>query len=140
MNILVVGSGGREHAIVWKIAKSRRVKKIYCAPGNPVIAQLAECVDIKADDISGLRDLAIREKIDLTIVGPEVPLTLGIVDSFEDKGLKVFGPLKKAAEIEESQLSPCRRVRTIKRFLMETGGQIQAEWVHILQRRSLLRN
>lgn len=104
MNILVVGSGGREHAIVWKIAKSRRVKKIYCAPGNPGIAQHAECVDIKADDISGLRELAIKEKIDLTIVGPEVPLTLGIVDSFEDKGLKVFGPSKKAAEIEGSKV------------------------------------
>jgi len=119
MNILVVGSGGREHAIVWKIAKSRRVKKIYCAPGNPGIAQLAECVDIKADDISGLRDLAIREKIDLTIVGPEVPLTLGIVDSFEDKGLKVFGPLKKAAEIEGSKIFA---KNLMQKYGIPTGG------------------
>ncbi|MBI3754484.1 MAG: phosphoribosylamine--glycine ligase [Deltaproteobacteria bacterium] len=104
MNILVIGSGGREHALVWKIAKSRKIKKIFCAPGNPGIAQLAECVNIKADDIKGLREFAIREKIDLTVVGPEIPLTLGIVDSFEDKGLKVFGPSKKAAELEGSKV------------------------------------
>ena len=103
MNILVVGSGGREHALIWKIAKSRKVKRLFCAPGNPGIAQLAECVNIKADDISGLRDFASKEKIDLTIVGPEAPLTLGIVDSFEEKGLKIFGPSKKAAEIESSK-------------------------------------
>ena len=103
MNILVVGSGGREHALIWKIAKSRKVKKLFCAPGNPGIAQIAECVNIKADDISGLRDFASKEKIDLTIVGPEAPLTLGIVDSFEEKGLKIFGPSKKAAEIESSK-------------------------------------
>jgi len=103
MNILVVGSGGREHALIWKIAKSRKVKRLFCAPGNPGIAQIAECVNIKADDISGLRDFASKEKIDLTIVGPEAPLTLGIVDSFEEKGLKIFGPSKKAAEIESSK-------------------------------------
>jgi phosphoribosylamine--glycine ligase len=104
VNILVVGSGGREHAIVWKIAKSRKIKKIFCAPGNPGIAQLAECINIKADDISGLRDFASKEKIDLTVVGPEIPLTLGIVDSFEEKGLRIFGPSKKAAEIEGSKV------------------------------------
>lgn len=104
MNILVVGSGGREHALVWRIAKSRKIKKLFCAPGNPGIAQLAECVHIKADDISGLRDFAVKEKIDLTIVGPELPLTLGIVDRFEDKGLNIFGPLKKAAELEGSKV------------------------------------
>ena len=104
MNILVIGSGGREHAIVWKVAKSRKVKKIFCAPGNPGIAQLAECVNIKADDINGLREFAVKEKIDLTVVGPELPLTLGIVDSFEEKGLNIFGPSKKAAEIEGSKV------------------------------------
>lgn len=104
MNILVVGSGGREHALVWRIAKSRKIKKLFCAPGNPGIAQLAECVHIKADDISGLRDFAVKEKIDLTIVGPELPLTLGIVDSFEDKALNIFGPSKKAAELEGSKV------------------------------------
>lgn len=104
MNILVIGSGGREHALVWKTAKSRKVKKIFCAPGNPGIAQLAECVPIKFDDINGLREFAVKEKIDLTVVGPELPLTLGIVDSFEEKGLKIFGPSKKAAEIEGSKV------------------------------------
>ncbi|MEK7828901.1 MAG: phosphoribosylamine--glycine ligase, partial [Deltaproteobacteria bacterium] len=104
MNILVVGSGGREHALAWKIAKSRKVKKIFCAPGNPGIAQLAECVPIKIDDINGLREFAVKEKIDLTVVGPELPLTLGIVDSFEEKGLNIFGPSKKAAEIEGSKV------------------------------------
>ena len=104
MNILVIGSGGREHAIVWKVAKSRKVKKIFCAPGNPGIAQLAECVSIKIDDINGLREFAVKEKIDLTVVGPELPLTLGIVDSFEEKGLNIFGPSKKAAEIEGSKV------------------------------------
>lgn len=104
MKILVIGSGGREHAIVWKIAKSRKVKKIFCAPGNPGVAQLSECVSIKADDIKGLRDFAVNEKIALTVVGPEMPLTLGIVDSFEEKGLKVFGPSEKAAEIEGSKV------------------------------------
>lgn len=104
MNIFVIGSGGREHALVWKIAKSRKIKKIFCAPGNPGIAQLAECVNIKADDIKGLREFAIKEKIDLMVVGPELPLTLGIIDFFEEKGLKVFGPSKKAAEIEGSKV------------------------------------
>ncbi len=104
MNILVVGSGGREHAIVWKIAKSSKVKKIFCAPGNPGIAKLAECVPIKIEDINGLREFAVKEKIDLTVVGPELPLTLGIVDSFEEKGIRIFGPSKKAAEIEGSKV------------------------------------
>lgn len=104
MTILVIGSGGREHALVWKIAKSRRIKKIFCAPGNPGIAQLAECVSIKAEDINSLREFAIKEKIGLAVVGPELPLTSGIVDSFEEKGLKIFGPSKKASEIEGSKV------------------------------------
>ncbi len=104
MNILVVGSGGREHALVWRIAKSRKIKKLFCAPGNPGIAQLAECVNIKADDINGLLEFAIKENINLTVVGPELPLTLGMVDRFEEKGLKIFGPSKKAAELEGSKV------------------------------------
>ncbi|MBI3399123.1 MAG: phosphoribosylamine--glycine ligase [Deltaproteobacteria bacterium] len=104
MTILVIGSGGREHALVWKIAKSRRIKKIFCAPGNPGIAQLAECVSIKTEDINSLREFAIKEKIGLAVVGPELPLTSGIVDSFEEKGLKIFGPSKKASEIEGSKV------------------------------------
>ncbi len=104
MRILVVGSGGREHALVWKIAQSKLVDKIFCAPGNAGISQLAECIDIKADDIFGLLEFARKEKIDLTVVGPEVALSLGIVDEFEKAGLKIFGPNKKAANLEASKI------------------------------------
>lgn len=103
MKILVIGSGGREHALVWKLHQSPKTKKIYCAPGNAGIAQMAECVDIKAEDLDGLLAFAIEKEIDLTVVGPEVPLTMGIVDKFQAKGLKIFGPSGKAAEIEGSK-------------------------------------
>ena len=103
MKILVVGSGGREHALVWKIAQSPAVKKIYCAPGNAGIARQAECVPIPGDDVKSLTAWAEKEKIDLTVVGPEAPLTLGIVDVFEARGLRVFGAQRKAAEIEGSK-------------------------------------
>ncbi len=103
MNVLVIGSGGREHALVWKIAQSAHVKKIFCAPGNAGISKLATCVDIKADDLDGLLAFAQSEKIGLTVVGPEAPLSMGIVDLFEKKGLKVFGASKKAAQIEASK-------------------------------------
>lgn len=104
MQILIVGSGGREHALAWKIAQSKLVDKIFCAPGNGGISQLAECVDIKADDIFGLLEFARKEKIDLTVVGPEVALSLGIVDEFQKAGLKIFGPNKKAANLEASKI------------------------------------
>jgi len=103
MKVLVVGSGGREHALIWKIAQSPRVKKIYCAPGNAGIADLAECVPIEADDIKKLLEFAKKEKIGLTIVGPEAPLSMGITDLFEKEGLKVFGASMRAAEIESSK-------------------------------------
>lgn len=103
MKVLVIGSGGREHALVWKIAQSPMVSEIFCAPGNAGIEDQASLVDIKADDISGLLDFARKKKIDLTVVGPEAPLTLGIVDLFEKAGLKIFGPSKKAARLEESK-------------------------------------
>lgn len=103
MKILVVGGGGREHALVWKIAQSPLVEKIYCAPGNPGIAELAENIPIKVDELDKLLEFAYSEKIDLTVVGPEQPLSLGIVDLFEDHGLKVFGPRKNAAIIEASK-------------------------------------
>lgn len=103
MRVLVIGSGGREHALVWKISQSPEVDKIYCAPGNAGIGQLAECVAIKADDLDGLLDFALQNQIDLTVVGPEVPLTMGIADKFQEKGLKIFGPSGKAAEIEGSK-------------------------------------
>jgi len=103
MKILIVGSGGREHTLAWKIAQSPNVKKIFCAPGNSGIKEFAECVAIKADDISGLAAFAEKEAVDLTVVGPEAPLSEGIVDLFEKKGLKIFGPSKKAAQIEASK-------------------------------------
>ncbi len=103
MKVLVVGGGGREHALIYKIAQSPLVEQIYCAPGNPGIAELAECVHIGADEIDALCDFAKAEKIDLTVVGPEVPLTMGIVDLFQASGLEVFGPNKAAAQIEGSK-------------------------------------
>ena len=104
MRILVIGSGGREHVLAWKIAQSKLCDKLFCAPGNAGIAQIAECVDIKADDIIGLLDFARKEKIDLTVVGPEVPLSLGIVDEFAKYKLKIFGPNKAAAQMEASKV------------------------------------
>jgi phosphoribosylamine--glycine ligase len=103
MKILVIGGGGREHALVWKIAQSQRVKKIFCAPGNAGIADLAVCVPIGAEEIDKLVLFARKEAIDLTIVGPEGPLSLGIVDIFQKKGLRIFGATRKAAEIESSK-------------------------------------
>ncbi len=103
MKILVVGGGGREHALVWKLAQSPMVETLYCAPGNPGIARLADCAHIPADDIEALLDFALAEKVDLTVVGPEVPLTLGIVDRFQAAGLEIFGPNQAAARIEGSK-------------------------------------
>jgi len=104
MRVLVIGSGGREHALLWKIKQSKRVKKLFAAPGNGGTASLAENVPVKADDIKGLLEFSLREKIDLTLVGPEVPLTMGIVDVFGEKGLRAFGPSGKAARLEASKI------------------------------------
>jgi len=104
MRILVVGSGGREHALVWSIAQSKLTEKIFCAPGNGGIAQQAECVDIKPEDIFGLLEFARKEKVDLTVVGPEVPLSLGIVDEFQKAKFKIFGPNRSAARLEASKV------------------------------------
>lgn len=103
MKVLVVGSGGREHALVWKIVQSPKVSKLYCAPGNAGISEQATLVPIQANDLNHLLEFALKEKIDLTVVGPEDPLTRGIVDLFESKGLLIFGATKKAAEIEGSK-------------------------------------
>ena len=103
MRVLVVGSGGREHTLVWKISQSMQVEKIYCAPGNGGTAQLAENINIAADDINALADFAEQNKIDLTVAGPELPLVNGIVDEFQKRNLKIFGPSKKAAELEGSK-------------------------------------
>ncbi|MFH1678848.1 MAG: phosphoribosylamine--glycine ligase, partial [Candidatus Omnitrophota bacterium] len=104
MRILVIGSGAREHALVWKITQSKLVEKIFCAPGNGGISKQAECIDIKAEDIPGLLEFAKREKIDLTMVGPEAPLSSGIVDEFNNYKLRIFGPDKKAAQLEASKV------------------------------------
>ncbi len=104
MKILVIGSGGREHSIVWKIAQSPLVSKIFCAPGNPGISELAECINITVDQTDQLCEFAVEENIDLTVVGPEAPLVDGIVDIFNEHGLKVFGPDKKAAILEDSKV------------------------------------
>ena len=104
MKILVVGSGGREHAMVWKLVQSPRKPILYCAPGNAGIESLATCVPIKADDIAGLKAFVMREHIDLTVIGPEAPLALGVVDEFRKAKLKIFGPTKNAARLEASKI------------------------------------
>lgn len=104
MRVLVVGGGGREHALVWKLRQSPRVTHVVCAPGNPGIAQDAACVAIAADDIDGLLRYARDERIDLTVVGPELPLTLGIVDRFAAAGLRAFGPTQAGAQLEGSKV------------------------------------
>ncbi|MCC6486416.1 MAG: phosphoribosylamine--glycine ligase [Candidatus Hydrogenedentes bacterium] len=103
MKVLVVGGGGREHALVWKIAQSPLVSKVYCAPGNPGIAAHAELVSLSVGEIDSLADFALSAGIDLTVVGPEDPLSMGIVDTFVTRGLRVFGPCAAAAELEASK-------------------------------------
>lgn len=103
MKVLIIGGGGREHAIAWKIAKSPKVEKIFCAPGNPGIADYAKCLNIDVNDITSLLTFAYEEQIDLTIVGPEAPLVAGIVDVFQSHDLRIFGPSKIAAQLEGSK-------------------------------------
>jgi phosphoribosylamine---glycine ligase len=103
MKVLVIGSGGREHAIVWKLAQSPRVSQLFCAPGNAGIESLATCVPLLVEDLAGLQQFVTRERIDLTVVGPEVSLALGIVDEFRKAKLKIFGPTRRAAQIESSK-------------------------------------
>lgn len=104
MKILIVGSGGREHALAWKLAQSPRVTKVYAAPGNAGTAQVGENVAIPADDLNGLRDFAKSEGIALTVVGPDDALAAGIVDTFQAAGLRIFGPTAKAAQLESSKI------------------------------------
>ncbi len=104
MKVLVIGSGGREHALIWKISQSKRVDKIYAIPGNCGIGELAENIEIDATNIIEIADFAQKEEIHLTVVGPELPLSLGIVDEFNRRNLKIFGPTQKAAQIESSKV------------------------------------
>jgi phosphoribosylamine--glycine ligase len=104
MQVLVIGSGGREHALVWKLAQSPKIKKIYCAPGNGGIAKQAELVNIKAEDIEGLLKFTKEKNVDLVVVGPERPLALGVVDLFQAEGIRIFGPNKELAKMESSKV------------------------------------
>ena len=104
MKVLVVGGGGREHTLVWKISQSPKVDKIYCAPGNGGIGKLAECIEIEATDISAVVSFAKEEKFDLVVVGPDDPLAMGMVDALQKEGIRAFGPSKLAAEIEASKV------------------------------------
>lgn len=104
MKVLVIGGGGREHALVWKISQSSRVKSVFCIPGNGGISDIAECVDRNVNDVDGLAGFAKQERIDMVIVGPENPLAMGIVDRFEKDGIPIFGPRKIGAQIEASKV------------------------------------
>src|SRR5271154_158602 len=103
MKVLVLGNGGREHALVWKLRQSPRVSKVYCAPGNGGIAEEAECLAVDLKSLESMTALATRLQPDLTIVGPELPLTLGVVDEFTRRGWPAFGPTKAAAQLEASK-------------------------------------
>jgi phosphoribosylamine--glycine ligase len=118
MRVLVVGSGGREHALVWKLKQSPRIKQVFAAPGNAGIAELAECAEIGASEVRRLADFAVSRGIDLAVVGPEVPLTLGIVDEFEARGLRIFGANQKAAALEGSKVFA---KRLMKKYKIPTG-------------------
>ncbi|HVR09171.1 MAG TPA: ATP-grasp domain-containing protein, partial [Thermoanaerobaculia bacterium] len=104
MKVLVVGAGAREHALCWKLRQSPLLKDLYCAPGNPGISRLADLVPVAPEEIHRLADFAADLRLDLTIVGPELPLTLGIADEFERRGLPIFAPSQRAAEIEGSKV------------------------------------
>ena len=118
MKVLVVGSGGREHALVWKVSQSKKVDKIFCAPGNGGIEELAGLVDVKADNIEGLLSFARENKVDLTIAGSEAPLVKGIVDEFTKNGLRIFGPTKDLAMLEGSKVFA---KETLKKFGVPTA-------------------
>ncbi|MEJ2697145.1 MAG: phosphoribosylamine--glycine ligase [Candidatus Sulfobium sp.] len=120
MKVLIIGGGGREHAIAWKLSLSRSVDKIYCCPGNAGIAEVAECIDIAPDDFDSLVDFVKYEWIDLTVVGPEDPLSRGIVDRFEKEGRRILGPTKAAARLESSKV--------FSKDLMKSHGIPTAEY------------
>ena len=104
MKVMVIGEGGREHALAWKIARSPLVTRVYCAPGNAGTALLGQNIPLKATNLETLKEFALKEGIDLTVVGPELPLAMGIVDEFQEVGLKVFGPNRKTTELESSKV------------------------------------
>ena len=103
MKVLVIGKGGREHSLVWRLHQSQTVQKIFCASGNPGIDQIAQAVPIAPTDVAALVEFAMSNAVDLTVVGPEDPLAAGIVDRFTREGLKIFGPTAAAAQLETSK-------------------------------------
>ncbi len=111
MRVLIVGGGGREHTLAWKLAQSPLLERLYCAPGNAGISSVAECVDLAAEDIEALKNWALEKRIDLTVVGPEAPLVKGIADHFRQAGLKVFGPDSKGAMLEGSKVWSKRKMK-----------------------------
>lgn len=128
MKVLVIGGGGREHALVWKLSLSRHVDKIYCSPGNAGISEIAECIDIGAGDFNALTDFVKYEWIDLTIVGPEEPLSRGIVDAFEREGMRILGPCREAAQLESSKVFA---KDFMKRYGIPTAGyNVFTSYVH----------
>ena len=104
MKVLVIGGGGREHAVIRKLKENPSIEKLFCAPGNGGIADLAECVNLKADDVRGITEFAVQNHVDFVCVTPDDPLALGMVDALEAAGIKAFGPVQKAAEIEASKV------------------------------------
>src|SRR5689334_10218235 len=130
MRVLIVGGGGREHALAWALARSPQKPTLFCAPGNPGIAKLCELRPVKADDVAGLTALAQRERIDLVVVGPEAPLAAGLADALLEKNIRVFGPRKNAAELESSkafakQLMARASVPTARFELATTIGEAE---------------
>ena len=118
MKVLVVGSGGREHALCWKLAASPLCQSLFCAPGNAGIATLATCVPIKADDVAGLVEYAVNTAIDLVVVGPEAPLVLGLVDRLNAAGIKAFGPSAAAARLKLPPSATLQKARTPFRSIL----------------------
>ena len=121
MKVLVVGKGGREHALVWKLAQSPRAERVYCAPGNAGTAEDGINVPIEANDLDRLVRFARKESIGLTVVGPEEPLALGIVDIFQKAGLRVFGPSREAAQIEASKVFAKQLMRHAEKHARDEG-------------------
>jgi len=126
MKILLVGGGGREHALAWKLKQSPLLKELYCAPGNPGMAELGNCIGLKVNDIPGLLAFAKERRIDLTVVGPEDPLAQGIVDAFEKDGLKIFGPTRSAARLESSKAFAKQLLE--KKNVPASNGAIFSDW------------
>ena len=135
MKVLVIGSGGREHALVWKLSKSPRVTKLYCAPGNGGIALDAECMPADVKNLDSLVSLATQIQPDLTVVGPELPLTLGVVDEFQRRGWPVFGPTRAAAQLESSksfakEFMQRHRIPTANYAICKSVDEVRAALVH----------